>query len=267
MPMRCFSRPVPVLLLLPALLTRPAPAHGCPPSPTASPLASPTAARSGLGLLSRVSAAPPPSLEHPGPSPSARKPLASRQEKLAFAGGVALLLVTDRSTLRWFDSDLFEDEARRGDLPRKTSDLASGLPLLAELVIPYLVDGRYGRQSAKLALGATLNALVVVEPLKVAFGRERPDEALGGTVFHGPSTRHDSFPSAHTAIAFAIATVYGHRYRRWRIPIYLLATGVGLSRIDAGRHYLSDVFAGAGIGILAGRASLRGGGRLISWQF
>jgi hypothetical protein len=254
------------LLLLP-ILARPGAAQELLPGAAAPPKALAEAGGNPLGLPAADRPPVLPSLGAADPPTTRRRPLATRQEKLIYASGVALLAATDRSTLRWFDNDLFEDEAEQDLLPQKASDLASGLPLVAELVIPYLVDGRYGRQSSRLALGAALNALVVVQPLKMAFGKERPDQAIGGTRYHGPSTRYSSFPSGHTAIAFAIATVYGHRYRRWKIPVYLLATGVGIARIQAGRHYLSDVVAGAGIGVLAGRASLRGGGRLLSWRF
>jgi membrane-associated phospholipid phosphatase len=179
-------------------------------------------------------------------------------------GGVALLAATDRTTLRWFDGDRFTEE---GGGASEGSDLASGAPMLIELAVPYLVGGRYGRRSAKLALGAAVNAMVVVVPLKWVVGRERPDQAHGDLNLNGPGTGDTSFPSAHAAAAFAIATVYGRQYRRWRIPLYLLAAGVGIARIEAGRHHLSDVVAGAGIGILAGRASLRGRGQLLSWKF
>jgi membrane-associated phospholipid phosphatase len=173
-------------------------------------------------------------------------------------------MATDRTTLRWFDADRFADEEGPSG---EGSDLISGAPLLVELAVPYLVGGRHGRRSAKLALGAAVSAMVVVVPLKWAVGRERPDQSHGNLTLQGPGTGDTSFPSAHAAAAFAIATVYGRQYRRWRIPIYLLAAGVGLARIEAGRHHVSDVVAGAGIGILAGRASLRGRGQLLSWRF
>jgi len=37
------------------------------------------------------------------------------------------------------------------------------------------------------------------------------------------------------------------------VPAYLLASGIGLSRVESNRHNLSDVLAGATIGLIAGR--------------
>jgi len=64
-----------------------------------------------------------------------------------------------------------------------------------------------------------------------------------------------SFPSGHTAQAFAAATFMAKEYGRqdisYIIGAYSLATGIGLMRIMNNRHWMSDVLAGAGIGILS----------------
>ncbi|WP_160143954.1 phosphatase PAP2 family protein [Chryseolinea soli] len=64
-----------------------------------------------------------------------------------------------------------------------------------------------------------------------------------------------SFPSGHTAQAFATATFmakeYGDQSVWYTIGAYGMATTVGAMRIMNNRHWVSDVFAGAGIGILS----------------
>jgi membrane-associated phospholipid phosphatase len=79
--------------------------------------------------------------------------------------------------------------------------------------------------------------------LKFAVARERPD---------GSDNR--SFPSGHASGTFATATVLQRRYG-WQagIPAYAVAGYVGCSRLNEGRHYLSDVVFGAALGITAGR--------------
>jgi undecaprenyl-diphosphatase len=62
-----------------------------------------------------------------------------------------------------------------------------------------------------------------------------------------------SFPSAHTYMAFAVATsiwLYGHK--RLGAALYLVALCVAVSRIGAGLHYPSDIIAGALLGIFSG---------------
>ena len=85
---------------------------------------------------------------------------------------------------------------------------------------------------------AFVSSMAVVYVLKVTVDRTRPD---GGQY---------SFPSGHAASAFVGAAFLQRRYG-WRlgIPAYALASFVGYSRVEAKRHYTSDVVAGAAIGI------------------
>lgn len=63
-----------------------------------------------------------------------------------------------------------------------------------------------------------------------------------------------SFPSGHTAQAFAAATFmsreYGYKNIWYSIGAYTAATGVGAMRVMNNRHWIPDVLVGAGIGIL-----------------
>lgn len=54
-----------------------------------------------------------------------------------------------------------------------------------------------------------------------------------------------SFPSGHTALAFALAFVF-YRYlpKKYGIPAIIIASFVGISRVHLGVHYLSDVIGG-----------------------
>ena len=82
----------------------------------------------------------------------------------------------------------------------------------------------------------------ITQGIKLVAGRTRPD---------GTSR---SFPSGHTASAFATGTVL-QRHFGWKVglPAYGLAVYVGASRLSENRHYLSDVIFGATLGVLAGR--------------
>ena len=82
-----------------------------------------------------------------------------------------------------------------------------------------------------------------VQGTKFAVARQRPD-----------ASNSLSFPSGHSASAFATATVVQQHYG-WKagLPAYAFAGFVGASRMASSKHYLSDVVIGAGIGIAAGR--------------
>jgi hypothetical protein len=73
-----------------------------------------------------------------------------------------------------------------------------------------------------------------------------------------------AFPSGHTTVSFASATVLQQRLG-WRVgaPAYALASYVALSRVQMKRHYLSDVAFGAALGIAAGRTITIGSGRKL----
>ena len=69
------------------------------------------------------------------------------------------------------------------------------------------------------------------------------------------SSSPNSFPSGHTAQAFAAATFmakeYGHKNVWYSIGAYTVATSVGVMRVMNNRHWITDVLVGAGVGIFS----------------
>jgi len=95
--------------------------------------------------------------------------------------------------------------------------------------------------------------------LRVAIDRSRPWRryALPHTLV--PAPKDPSFPSGHTTIAFASATVLTFLQPRLGPALFLLAAAIGFSRIYVGVHYPLDVLGGAvlGVGIGCGVIALR----------
>jgi membrane-associated phospholipid phosphatase len=69
-----------------------------------------------------------------------------------------------------------------------------------------------------------------------------------GAIYSHPNL---SFPSGHVCLAFSTATALTICLPRWRVPFFLVAASVAAERVLEGAHYLSDVTAGAGLGVLA----------------
>jgi membrane-associated phospholipid phosphatase len=106
-------------------------------------------------------------------------------------------------------------------------------------------------------------AVMVKDQLKFAFGRTWPetwlrnnpsfirDGVFGFFPFHG-GVGYSAFPSGHTAVICTVMTVLWLCYPRFR-PLWALAmAAVAIGLVGANFHFLSDVIAGAFIGISAG---------------
>ena len=120
-----------------------------------------------------------------------------------------------------------------------------------------------------LATQAYITGALIETVLKYLTSRQRPSyyDAVTGQnshVFHGPfyhfmksdNSSYVSFPSGHTTVAFAAATVFAMEYKNiWYVPViaYSAATSIGLSRIVQNQHWISDVMVGAALGFLTGR--------------
>ena len=94
------------------------------------------------------------------------------------------------------------------------------------------------------------------EWLKVVVRRKRPVLYTNAAAAAGDPDNQQSFPSTHVALAFAAATAYLMMSARERLPhrtrnallLYAGAVGVSVLRVAAGKHFPTDVIAGAALG-------------------
>lgn len=98
----------------------------------------------------------------------------------------------------------------------------------------------------QLALPAFALELASYLILKQLFRRDRPQSL---PVFIRPSDRF-SFPSGHSAGAFVMAACIAQTFPGWAAIAFAWASLVACSRVLLGVHFISDVVAGACLGLL-----------------
>jgi undecaprenyl-diphosphatase len=134
----------------------------------------------------------------------------------------------------------------------RLSDAADHSKLsLASAAVLATVGGQRGRRAAVVGL-ASIGVASAISNIAVKWliPRRRPDRA-GATVpeerwVHMPTSR--SFPSGHSASAFAFASAVGAAIPALSLPLHLVAATVAYSRVHTGVHYPGDAIAGALIG-------------------
>lgn len=151
----------------------------------------------------------------------------------------------ESDAIKNFNAEIKEEVNENIDHKITIDDFTQYLPAASVYGLNAIgIKGKNNLKDRSLIL-ATSYLLVAATtlPLKNITHIQRPD----GTSFN-------SFPSGHTATAFASAEFLWQEYKDvsiwYGISGYIIATGTGAFRIYNDRHWLTDVAAGAGIGIL-----------------
>lgn len=112
--------------------------------------------------------------------------------------------------------------------------------------------GARGRRAAENGLASiALTSAVVNLVLKPLGNRRRPDRPSYDIPLARQVTmpRSTSWPSGHSASAFAFASGVGAAWPEAGIPLSFVASLVAYSRVHTGVHYPSDTIAGATCGV------------------
>ena len=113
-------------------------------------------------------------------------------------------------------------------------------------------------ETGRLGEEAIVDSLLVVEALKLATNRQRPNEGNGHGDFWPHGTRSyeldGSFPSGHAAATFALARVIASEYpsKKVKFAAYAFALAISASRVTAREHFPSEVLVGGTFGYLIG---------------
>jgi membrane-associated phospholipid phosphatase len=159
--------------------------------------------------------------------------------------GYGLISLTGDNFIRKLDysskDEIQEDHAR---FANHADNVLQYLPGVA--VFGLNLAGIKGKHSLVDAAGIYVMTGVItgisVESVKKITKRERPD-----------ASNNYSFPSGHTATAFASAEFLKQEYKDvsplYGVAGYAIATTTGILRLYNNKHWVSDVVAGAGFGI------------------
>lgn len=151
--------------------------------------------------------------------------------------------------IKGFNSGVRTEVAEHIDEKISIDDFSQYAPLVAVYGLSAMGVKSASSYKKRLIVSSTATLLMAltVNSFKMTASVERPD----GTSFN-------SFPSGHTATAFMGAELMHQEYKNqsiwYSIAGYGVAAGTGAFRMYNNRHWLSDVVAGAGVGILSAKA-------------
>jgi len=170
-------------------------------------------------------------------------------------GGVSALMLLDGPVQRYSQhnngtgADNVAGVVRHFGQPEAYGTITLGLAAAGLISGDSRITRAAGRLGTSLLLaGATAGGA------KLLFGRPRPEQSLdldGYVPFSGQA----SMPSGHAAMAFALATSLADDIHKplATVGLYGMATAVAWSRVNDNRHWLSDVGAGALVGITSAK--------------
>lgn len=165
---------------------------------------------------------------------------------LSLIGAGALGFVEPIKSSRYEVRDFLNEW--RGDHRTRVDDYLQYVPLASVYGCSLLgAKARHNYVDRTLEMATSYVALgVIVNGIKYTVRSARPD-----------GSANNSFPSGHTATTFMGAELvrieYGEEHPWIAVGAYTIATTVGVLRVYNDRHWFTDVFAGAGVGILSAR--------------
>lgn len=205
----------------------------------------------------------------PSPNPSTAATTGTKPGKVALVLGGALLFSGLMDNAVQEDFQEFRNPATNG-MARVGNAFGNGKYVYPAMLATWVAGSALGSEGVRRASGHALVAAtaagLATTALKWTIGRERPSTGFDSDHFDGLEFKDSSFPSGHTAVAFSIATSLSRDIKGpWDdVALYGAASLTGLARMNDNKHWLSDVVAGAAVGIFAGKWATRNNSRLTT---
>ena len=156
----------------------------------------------------------------------------------------------DNGALKFINDHVKEEVGEHIDEKFTIDDISQHLPYLSVYAFNAMgIKGKHNFRDRTVILATSyLFMAAMVNTLKYTTKIERPD-----------GSSKNSFPSGHTATAFMGAEFLWQEYKEvspwYGLAGYAVAAGTGAFRMANNRHWLTDVAAGAGIGMLSTKAA------------
>jgi membrane-associated phospholipid phosphatase len=185
----------------------------------------------------------------------------SATQVLVGLGVVGVLIAFDEPINNFIqknkDAGILEEVANFGNHFGEVSGVAP--VVLGTLAIGLVFNNDSAKNAAISSIGAIILAELVVETLKSATHRSRPEDGKGAFDWKGMGlgSGNTSFASGHSAAAWSVATVFAEEFgdkHKWAPAVaYSLAAVTSYARVHKNKHWASDVVMGAMIGYVAGK--------------
>lgn len=156
------------------------------------------------------------------------------------------LIGLESHTIKSVNSGTKSELAEHIDEKASLDDFSQYSPFVSVYVLNVAgIEGKHNFKDRTIILGTAYILMgATVNIIKNSSNEVRPD-----------GTSNNSFPSGHTATAFMGAEFLYQEYKDvsvwYGVTGYAVAAGTGFFRMYNDRHWLTDVVAGAGIGMLS----------------
>jgi membrane-associated phospholipid phosphatase len=184
-------------------------------------------------------------------------------EGAAVFGGVAVATLFDEGVQHSLQQARSQSSDDVAAIVRRIGQPEVFATIPAALFLTGILSRRQPLRHAATRIAASLAVTgVLVTATKFIVGRQRPTQGEEPDVLR-PFSGSDAFPSGHAAMAFTLATSLADEIRRpWATVVLMAAAaGTGWSRLNDNMHWLSDVVAGAALGIASAQVIER------RWRF